>query len=52
MNIKIIKENKKVFLDLLLLADEQESMIDNYDEPIFECGRQLIDMVYLKKDLH
>ena len=27
MKIKIIKENKKDFLDLLLLADEQEKMI-------------------------
>lgn len=24
---------------------------ENYDHPIFECGRQLIDMVYLKKRL-
>jgi len=32
MEIKIIKENKKRFLDLLLLADEQESMIDKYLE--------------------
>lgn len=24
--------------------------IDNYDHPIFECGKQLIDMVYLKKN--
>lgn len=24
---------------------------DNYDKPIFECGQQLIDMVYLKKNL-
>lgn len=23
--------------------------IDNYDHPIFECGKQLIDMVYLKR---
>jgi len=30
LNITIIKENKKDFLDLLLLADEQESMIDRY----------------------
>ncbi|MDO5396993.1 MAG: GNAT family N-acetyltransferase [bacterium] len=22
---------------------------DNYDHPIFECGKQLVDMVYLKK---
>lgn len=25
--------------------------IDNYDHPIFECGKQLIDMIYLKKEL-
>lgn len=30
MEIKIILENKKQFIDLLLLADEQESMIDTY----------------------
>ena len=30
MNIYEIKENKKQYLDLLLLADEQESMIDKY----------------------
>ena len=24
---------------------------DNYDHPIFECGKQLIDMVYLEKEL-
>lgn len=28
MEIKVINENKKQFLELLLLADEQESMID------------------------
>ncbi len=30
MRIAQIKENKKQFLDLLLLADEQEDMIDRY----------------------
>jgi GNAT superfamily N-acetyltransferase len=30
MEIKIIENNKKDFLDLLLLADEQENMIDKY----------------------
>lgn len=30
MEIKIIENNKKDFLDLLLLADEQENMIDQY----------------------
>lgn len=24
---------------------------ENYDHPIYECGRQLVDMVYLQKDL-
>ena len=32
MKIYQIKENKKEYLDLLLLADEQESMIDRYLE--------------------
>jgi len=32
VEIKIINEHKKQFLDLLLLADEQESMIDKYLE--------------------
>ena len=30
MNIVIVNEHKKDFLDLLLLADEQEDMIDKY----------------------
>lgn len=30
MQIKKITENKKQFVDLLLLADEQENMIDKY----------------------
>ena len=32
MEVKIIENNKKDFLDLLLLADEQEVMIDKYLE--------------------
>lgn len=32
MEIKIVSEDKKQFLDLLLVADEQESMIDKYLE--------------------
>lgn len=24
---------------------------DNYDHPIFECGRQLVDMIYFEKDI-
>lgn len=38
MKIQIIKENKKDYF------------IDNYDNSIYECGKQLIDMVYLKKE--
>jgi len=30
LNVVIISDNKKDFLDLLLLADEQEDMIDKY----------------------
>lgn len=30
MEVRIIENNKKEFLELLLLADEQESMIDKY----------------------
>jgi len=33
MKIEQITNNKKQFLDLLLLGDEQESMIDRYLEP-------------------
>jgi len=25
--------------------------VDNYDHPIYECGVQLVDMVYLKRDI-
>ena len=32
MKISQVIENKKDYLDLLLLADEQESMIDRYLE--------------------
>lgn len=32
VNIKEVKQNKKQYLDLLLLADEQEDMIDRYLE--------------------
>jgi len=30
MEFRIVEDNKKQYLDLLLLADEQESMIDRY----------------------
>jgi GNAT superfamily N-acetyltransferase len=40
MNVVIINENKKDFLDLLLLADEQEDMIDKY------LGRGMLFALY------
>ena len=57
MEIRKINENKKQFIDLLLLADESESMIDKYLErgdmfALYEDGVQLVDMIYLKKELH
>lgn len=27
----------------------KDFFVENYDHPIFECGRQLIDMVYLQR---
>ena len=62
MEIKQVFENKKQYMDLLFLADEQEDMIDkyldrvenffvdNYDHLMFEDGIQLVDMVYLKRE--
>ena len=38
MNIKEVTENKKEYLSLLLLADEQEDMIDRY----LERGRMFV----------
>ena len=32
MNIRKVTNEKKAYIDLLLLADEQESMIDKYLE--------------------
>ena len=32
MKIREVNENKKQFISLLLLADEQESMVDRYLE--------------------
>ena len=84
ISIYPVLHNKKQYLDLILLADEQESMIDrylergespltvpfyescgftyshripdfftdNYDHPIYEAGKQLKDMIYLKHSMH
>ncbi len=38
MNMIEVTEDKKQYLDLLLLADEQEDMIDRY----LECGRMYV----------
>lgn len=38
MEIREVKENKKQYLDLLLLADEQEDMVDKY----LEKGRMFV----------
>lgn len=50
MEIKLITSNKKQFLDLLLLADEQESMIDKYLErgemfALYDDGLKAISVV-------
>lgn len=29
----------------------KDFFVENYDHPIYENGQQLIDMVYLKRDL-
>ena len=41
MEIIQVKKDKKKYLDLLLLADEQEDMVDRYLErgDMFEIGR-------------
>lgn len=52
MNIIPITKNKKQYIELLLLADEQESMIDRYLERVmYEDWMLLKDMIYLKQEL-
>lgn len=49
MKIREVKQNKKDYLALLLLADEQESMIDRYiDRGTYVCfgGRRCEMRVY------
>ena len=55
MEIKIISENKRGFMDLLLLADEQEDMIDKYLErgilfALYDNGLKSICVVTDEKD--
>ncbi len=50
MQVKAVWENKKQYLDLLLLADEQESMIDRYLErgamfALFDDGLRTVCVV-------
>lgn len=50
MDIKFIISNKKQFLDLLMLADEQESMIDKYLErgdmfALYDDGLKAVSVV-------
>lgn len=55
MEVNIINEDKKQFLDLLLLADEQESMIDKYLErgelfALYDNGLKSICVVTRESD--
>ena len=48
-----VQENKRQYLPLLLLADEQESMIDRYLDrgtmyALEDGGMQLADMLYFQ----
>jgi len=55
MDVVIVKENKKEFLPLLLLADEQEDMIDTYLDrgtlfALYDCDLKSICVVTEEKD--
>ena len=54
MNIKKVTNNKKQYLDLLLLADEQENMIDKYLERgemfVMDDGGVIAECVVTKED--
>lgn len=55
MHIKKIEEDKKRFLDLLLIADEQESMIDRYIQrgemfALFDNGLKAVAIVTEEDD--
>ena len=38
MKIREVNENKKQFIALLLLADEQENMVDRYQQVFIELA--------------
>ena len=46
MKIREVNENKKQFISLLLLADEQESMVDRY----LEKGTMYVGTMYVLED--
>ena len=55
MNIIEIKDHKKKYIDLLLLADEQESMIDKYLDrgimyALFDDGIKTICVLTIEGD--
>lgn len=54
MKLKLVNEDKKRYIDLLLLADEQENMIDQYlergDLYIFEEKQKLIGVCVVTKE--
>ncbi|MBD7938263.1 GNAT family N-acetyltransferase [Cytobacillus sp. Sa5YUA1] len=54
LKLKLVNEDKKRYLDLLLLADEQENMIDQYlergDLYIFEDKQKLIGVCVVTEE--
>ena len=53
MTIKQVTDNKKQFIDLLLLGDEQESMIDRYLEQgdLFALYDHVSDLKYWDSEI-
>ena len=47
-DITLKKKKKRSFVETHRIKN---FFLDNYSHPIFENGKQLIDMIYLKKDL-
>ena len=48
MDIIEVTDNKKQYLDLLLLADEQEDMIDRYLEDAILAGHEFVSVIHGK----
>ena len=48
MKIIEVTDNKKQYLDLLLLADEQEDMVDRYLDSAVQAGWQTVTLVHGK----